>query len=162
MPPSEGIEASLLQLAPLIKGVIDRIKPIVDQPIVRFPFSMALRTSAVIGAGLSGQVLTGTDFSNALEYPFEVERIKFSQDPAHTFRDWRVNIKDQIFTMDWMKTQAMVALLVNDDTGAWKLTFPWVVRPKGGALTITVDNLDTINPITVDINFIGSLLIPRT
>jgi len=161
MPEEQGLSSTLLQLAPLIKGVIDRIKPIVDQPVIRFPFEMPLRVSAVIGAGLSGQVLPGTDFTNATEYPFEIERIKFSQDPAHTFRDWRILIKDQIFSMDWMKTSAMIATLVNDNTGAYELTFPWVVRPKGGALSIIVDNLDTINPITIDINLIGSQLIPR-
>lgn len=158
----QGLEANLLQLASLFKGVIDRVKPVIDQPIVRFPFEMPLRTSQVIGAGLSGQILNSTDFTNATEYPFEVERIKFSQDPSHSFRDWRFFIKDQIFTMDWMKSSTMVATSIDDNTGAWKLTFPWVVRPKGGALIISVDNLDVSNPITVDLSLIGSLLIPRT
>jgi hypothetical protein len=60
-----------------------------------------------------------------------------------------------------MKTQNMVATLIRDNTGTWELPFPWVVRPKGGGLTVTVDNLDSQNPLTVDIAFIGNLLIPR-
>jgi hypothetical protein len=88
--------------------------------------------------------------------------VKFSNDASHTFRDWRVNIKDQTFNQDWMKTQAMVADLVQDNTGQWQLLYPWVVRPKGGGLAVTVDNLDSQNAIRVDVAFIGYLLIPRS
>ena len=151
----------LVQLGPLVKGVVDRIKPVIDQPIIRFPYTMPLRTSLSVGAGLVGQPLPATDFLHALEWPFEVHKIKFTQDPAHTFRDWRVLIKDQTFNQDWMKTQGMVAQLVDDNTGVWKLDFPWVVRPKGGGLVVNVDNLDEVNPITIDVSFIGYLMIPR-
>jgi hypothetical protein len=41
----------------------------------------------------------------------------------------------------------------------WK--FPWTIRPKGGGMNITVQNLDTVNPITVDIDLIGYMLLPR-
>lgn len=160
--PSEGQSAQMVQIAPLVKKFLDGIKPLMDQPIIRFPYALPLRQSAVIPAGQTGQRLPDTDFIHALEWPFEVHYVKFSQDPAHTFRDWRVLIKDQTFNQDWAKTQAMVATVVQDNTGVLELDFPWVVRPKGGGLTVTVDNLDTQNPITVDINFVGYLMIPRT
>lgn len=156
-----GLAAMLVQLGPLVHGLISRLKPVVDQPIVRFPYVMPLRTSITIPAGAVGTPLPATDFLHALEWPFEVWKTKFSQDPAHTFRDWRVLVKDQTFNQDWMKSQAMVAELVDDNTGAWNLDMPWVVRPKGGGLTVNVDNLDTVNPITIDISFIGYLMIPR-
>jgi len=159
--PNDGLSAQLVQLAPVAKRILDSLKPLVDQPIIRFPYTLPLRQSAVIPAGATGQRLPDTDFIHALEWPFEVLYVKFSQDPAHTFRDWRVIIKDQTFNQDWMKTQNMVATLVRDNTGTWELPFPWVVRPKGGGLTVTVDNLDSQNPLTVDIAFIGNLLIPR-
>lgn len=158
---NNGLAAMLMQLAPTVQSIINRIRPVVDQPVIRFPYNLPLRNSFVVGAGLTGQRMPDTDFIHALEWPFEVHTVKFSQDPAHTFRDWRVSIKDQTFNQDFMKTQAMVALLLSDNTGAWELDLPWTVRPKGGGLTVTVDNLDTINPITVDINFEGFLLIPR-
>lgn len=156
-----GLAAMLMQLAPTVKGLVDRLKPIVDQPVIRFPYVMPLRQSLTVGAGQTGQPMPSSDFMHALEWPFEVHKVKFSQDPAHTPRDWRVLIKDQTFNQDWVKTQAMVDLLIDNNTGVWDLDFPWVVRPKGGGLTVSVDNLDTVNPITVDINFIGYLMIPR-
>lgn len=156
-----GLAAMLIQLAPTVQQLVARLKPIVDQPVVRFPYVMPLRQSFTIPAAGVGQPLPATDFLHALEWPFEVHRVKFSQDPAHTFRDWRVLIKDQTFNQDWMKSQAMVAQLVDDNTGVYELRMPWVVRPKGGGLTVSVDNLDTQNPITVDISFTGYLMIPR-
>ena len=83
--------------------------------------------------------------------------------PAHTPRDWRVRIEDQTFNQPWglSNNGTMVATYIDDNTGKYKLEMPWIVRPKGGALAITVYNLDTVNPITVDIAFIGSQLLPR-
>lgn len=156
-----GLAAMLVQLGPMVKTVIDRLRPVIDQPIIRFPYVMPLRSSAVIQPGQVGFPLPATDFLHALEWPFEVHEVKFSQDPAHTYRDWRVLIKDQTFNQDWMKSQAMVATLVDDNTGVYRLGMPWVVRPKGGGLTVSVDNLDTVNPITVDLAFRGYLMIPR-
>jgi hypothetical protein len=166
MPPAgpgdpNGFGAMVQQFGPLIKTLADRIKPFLDQPVIRFPYNLPLARSAVIGAGLTNQPLIASDFSNSLEWPFEVNRIKFSNDPAHTFRDWRVLLKDQTFNQDWMRATVMVATMVGDNTGAWDLDFPWVVRPKGGGISVMIDNLDTVNPITVDINFQGFLLIPR-
>ena len=156
-----GLGAMLVQFAPTIKRVVDRLKPLIDQPIIRFPYNLPQANSQVIAAGASGTRLPDTDFIHALEWPFEVHKIKFSQDSSHTFRDWRVRIQDQTFNQDMMKNSTMVALLVQDNTGVWPLDFPWVVRPKGGGLIVSVDNLDVTNAITVDINFEGFLMIPR-
>ena len=152
----------LLQLAPLAKNIIDAIKPVVDQPVERFPFVMPLRQSQVIPAGTTGQILTASDFQNALEYPFEILSINFSQDPSHTFRDWRVFFRDMIFSMQMGSNPAMVATLVDANTGSWEWKFPWAMRPKGGAFQIFVDNLDQVNPITIDLTLRGNLLIPRS
>lgn len=157
----EGLAAALIQAGPLIHAVLQRIAPLVDQPIIRLPYTMPLVTSFTIGAGVTGARLPDTDFIHALEWPFEVHKVKFSNDPSHTFRDWRVNIHDQTFNQDWMKSSAMVALLTANNTGFWELGFPWVVRPKGGGTTFTVDNLDTVNATTVDVSLQGYLMIPR-
>jgi hypothetical protein len=158
---NNGLAASLVQLAPLVKGVIDRIKPVLDQPIIRFPYNSPNSNTLVVPAGARGFPFPGTDFQNSLEWPFEVVRIKFSNDDEHTFRDWRVVIQDQTFNQPWGKTQMMVDLLVEANTNAWYLDFPWIIRPKGGAVQVLVDNLDPVNPISVDINFQGYQLIPR-
>lgn len=159
---ANGLATMLAQLATRWKTTIDRIQPLLDQPVERMPYNLPrFSGTGAIGAGLTNQPLISQDFSHSLEWPFEVHAVKFSQDPAHTFRDWRVTIKDLSLNQDWQKNAVLVADLVDDNTGVWKLDYPWVVRPKGGALTVSVDNMDTVNPITVDINFRGYLLIPR-
>lgn len=158
---SPGLGAMLAQLAPAVKSVLDKIQPLLNQPVIRMPYNLPLSRSQVIAAGASGQVLTSSDFSHSLEWPFEVRWVKFSQDIAHTFRDWRVGVQDQTFNQPFQKSNSLVADLVDDNTGKWVLDFPWIVRPKGGALNVIVDNEDDTNPITVDINFGGYLLIPR-
>ncbi len=165
MPPGvdqNGLAAMLMQLMPTAQQVLQRLKPLVDQPVIRFPYNLPLVRSYTIAAGVTNAPLPQTDFSHSLEWPFEVERVKFSNDPSHTFRDWRVTIKDQTFNQEWMKASSMVDLLIQQNTAQWLLNFPWVVRPKGGGLTVSVDNLDSENPITVDVNFEGFLLIPRS
>lgn len=149
------------QLAPLVEKILKGVRPIIDQPVIRMPYILPLARSASISAGASGFILPTADFSHSLTWPFEVNRIKFSQDPSHTFRDWRVAIQDQTFNQPFQKSNVMVDLAVMNNTGTWELPFPWVVRPLGGGLQVGVDNLDTVNPITVDISFEGSLLIPR-
>lgn len=156
-----NVESMLTQLAPIFHAFMDRVGPLLDQPVVRLPYSFPLATSTVVGAGVTGQVLDPTSFQNGLEWPMEVHKVKFSQDPQHTFRDWRINIQDQIVNQPMQSNNAMVATLVDDNTGAWSWDFPWTIRPKGGRFVVTVDNLDTVNPITVDLNFVGFLLIPR-
>jgi hypothetical protein len=164
MPPvadPNGLAAMLMQLAPLAKQVLDRVRPVLDQPVIRFPYEIPLARSFTVGAGVNNAPMPQVDFSHSLEWPFEIEKVKFSNDPSHTFRDWSVVIKDQTFNQEWMKTATMVDLLIAENTAQRALSFPWVVRPKGGGLTVAVNNLDTENPITVDINFQGYLLIPR-
>lgn len=158
---SPGVEAMLSQLAPFLSGLWNQLQPLLAQPVVRVPWSMPLTTSTVIPAGQQGFILSATAFSYSLEWPFEVHEVKFSQDPAHTFRDWRINIQDQVVNQPLQKSNSMVADLVDDNTGKWSWRYPWTVRPKGGALIVTADNLDTVNPIVVDLSFNGYLMIPR-
>ncbi len=161
---SAGLGAMLSQFGPEIQRVLLSLKPLVDQPVVRFPYTMDIGAGQVLAAGAANQILTPTDFQFALEWPFEVLEVKFSQDIAHTYRDWRFLIQDQTFNQPMMKasTGTLVADVVDDNTGKWVWKFPWTVRPKGGGLNITATNLDTVNPITVNICFIGNLLIPRS
>jgi len=162
MQPSPSLAAMLAQLTPVFTGFMDKIQPLLDQPVIRFPYNMPLAQSQVIPPGATVP-LTSTDFQYSFEWPFEVREISFSNDPSHTFRDWRVAILDQTFNQPWQKGIAgtMVETLLDVNTNKYCLKFPWVVRPKGGGLSIAVTNLDTVNPITVDINFIGSQLLPR-
>lgn len=156
-----GLGAMLTQFAPIMKVVLDKLAPLVNQPVIRMPYVLGNATSLVVAASANGARFPETDFSHSLEWPFEVQRVRFSQDPSHTFRDWRASIADQTFNQDWMKTALMPAQLVNANTGFWELPFPWIVRPKGGALIVSVNNLDTVNAISVDVAFEGELLIPR-
>jgi len=159
---SNGLAASIMQVAPWLKKQMDKLQPLVDQPVIRFPFAMPLAVSQVIPAGANNVPLVATDFQLGLEYPFEVHKIKFSQDAAHTFRDWRVSILDGTFAQNMQNNPSMVALLVDNNTGAWAMDpFPWIVRPKGGTVQIRADNLDAVNPTTVDISLVGYLLQPR-
>lgn len=162
-PQNQGLDAMLAQLAPYLKPLVDRIRPIIDQPIIRYPYNMSTSQSVTIAAGVGNQPLLQSDFSNSLEYPFEVQRVIFSQDPSHTTRDWRFQNMDLTFNMQWQKspTGSMVATLIDANTLVWDLKFPWVVRPKGGGLIPSVTNLDMVNPITIDIAFIGDLMLPR-
>lgn len=159
---SPGLSAMLAQLGPMIHSWLQKVQPLLDQPVVRFPYSMPLAASQVIAAGSTNAILMPTDFQFSLEYPFEVHEIKFSQDVAHTYRDWRVAFMDQTFNQPLQKANnSMVADLVDDNTGKWVWQYPWVIRPKGGGMNIQVQNLDLVNPITVDIGLIGYLLLPR-
>ena len=161
-PNSPGAGAQAAQLAPFFQRLLLGLAPILDQPVVRKPYSMSLSNSQVIPPS-STVVLTPTDFSYSFEWPFEIHRVGFDQDPAHTFRDWRVSILDQIFNQPLEKanTGSLVSTLVNTNTGKYEWEYPWIMRPKGGAFSILVTNLDTVNPITVDISFLGYQMIPR-
>lgn len=155
------MDAMLAQLAPYIVPLINAVKPIVDQPVIRMPYNLPLATSQSVPAGQANFPLNQTNFSHSLEWPFEIRRIKFSNDPAHTFRDWQFFCQDITYNQPWMKAPTMVATLIEDNTAVWELEFPWIIRNKGGGLQPSVSNLDTVNPITVDINFEGYVLIPR-
>jgi hypothetical protein len=157
-----GLEAMIAQLGPVVQRILQSVAPLVEQPVVRVPYSMSLSETQVIPAGES-VLLTPTDFQYSFEWPLEVHEVGFSQDPSHTYRDWRILFSDQIFNRPLEKAQtgSSPATLVDLNTGKWCWKFPWVVRPKGGAFSCLVTNLDQINPISVDISFIGYQLIPR-
>lgn len=159
---SPALGAMLTQLAPVVTGFLNKVQPLLDQPVIRYPYNIPLSESAVIAAGAT-MTLNPPDFQYSFEWPFEIQEIGFSQDPAHTSRDWRIAILDQTFNQPWQKsnTGIMVSTLVETNTDKYVLKFPWVVRPKGGGLQIVVTNLDEVNPITVDINLVGAQLIPR-
>lgn len=158
----EGFAAQLMQIAPWVKRAADAVKPLFDQPVIRFPYVMPLASSLTIAANTRNVVLNSDDFQQNLEFPFEVHAMKFAQDAAHTFRDWSVSIQDQTFNQAMQKNAWKVADVVDDDTGKWALKpYPWVIRPKGGGVQVTADNLDTVNGITIDFALIGYLMIPK-
>jgi hypothetical protein len=152
----------LTQMAPFVGRILNGLKFLVDQPIIRQPYY--LPTSApggqVIAAGQNGVPLLDSDFSHSLTWPFEVHRIRVSVDPQHTLRDARVMVFDQTYATKWMKNPAMLDGLVDANTGFWELGFPWVIRPEGGGQQYSIDNLDPINSISVSFTLHGFLLIP--
>lgn len=159
-----GLAAMLQQFLPTIHGIVNRVSPLIAQPIVRVPYNLPLVTpitGAVIAAGGRSVALPAQDFSSSLEWPFEVHNIKFGQDAEHTFADWRVLFRDQVYSQDLMKSSVRVSTIVADNTGMWQLLFPWIIRAKGGGWSVFIDNLDAVNPITVDLNLQGYLLVPQ-
>lgn len=159
---SPGLSAMLSQLSPVVESVLRKIQPVLDQPVVRFPYTMPLSAGMVVPPGQQ-LILTPTDFQYSLEYPFEVHDISLSQDITHTYRDWRIAFQDQSYNQPLQKsiTGTLVANLVDLNTGKYCWKYPWTVRPKGGGYQILVTNLDTVNPLTVDISLNGYQLIPR-
>lgn len=115
---------------------------------------------AIIPAGQVNVPQLLTDFSNSLEWPFKVYRIRFVNDAQHTYRDWRVRVVDQTFNQEWSKNPVLVEGLIQVDTGFYELPKPWIIRPQGGGQNWFVDNLDTVNPIQIAIFLHGSLQIP--
>jgi hypothetical protein len=93
-----------------------------SQLITREPYVLATSAvgGAIIAAGQMNVPLLLSDFSNSLEWPFEVDRIRFVNDPSHTFRDWRVRVVDQTYNQEWMKNPVMVEALITVDTGFWE------------------------------------------
>lgn len=158
-----ALAATLTQLSPTVSRVFKGLQFLIDQPVIRQPQWLGTSTAGgqVIAAGANNVPLLQSDFSLSLEWPFSVRRIRFSNDPQHTFRDWRIVIQDFTFNQSWMKAPIMVDTLVDANTGFLELEVPWIVRPQGGGFQINVDNLDTANPISVNITLHGSLLIPR-
>jgi hypothetical protein len=157
-----GLIASLTQLFPTLEKMVKGAQFLLNAPVIRMPYILA--TSAApgqtIAAGAVNTPLNPQDFSHSLEWPFQVSRIRFSNDPQHTFRDWRVMLIDQTYNQQWMKNPVVVDDLIDANTGFWDLPFPWIVRPQGGGQQYNIDNLDTVNPITVNIALHGALLIP--
>ena len=131
--------------------------------LIRSPYILSTSAvgGAIIPAGQQNVPQLLSDFSNGLEWPFEVTKIRFVNDPQHTFRDWRVRVLDQTFNQEWMKNPALVEALVNVQTGFWELPEPWIIRSQGGGQNWFIDNLDTANPIQITIALFGSLLLPK-
>lgn len=156
---ADPVEA-LAQILPMVQKAFERVEPLLTQPFRRQPFVLPLATSQVIGAGLTNQPLKASDFTLNLEWDFEVWYTGFSQDVSHTRRDWRFRMNDLMIAQDLFKASAMIATLPDDNTGKWRLDYPWILPKKGGGLQPYVDNLDPVNPITVDVAFVGYLLMP--
>jgi hypothetical protein len=157
----------LTQMAPFVGRLLSGFKFLMDQPIIRQPYYLATSGangpapgSQIIAAGQTNVPLVQSDFSHSLSWPFEVHRIRISLDPQHTLRDLRVAVIDQTYNQSWMKNPTLADGLVNADTGFWELGFPWIIRPEGGGQQYNVDNLDTVNPISVSFTLHGFLLIP--
>jgi len=157
------LASTLTQLFPRVDRVFKGLQFLVDQPVIREPYWLGTLTAGgqVIAAGATNAPLVQSDFSHSLEWPFEVNRIRFSNDPQHTFRDWQVVIHDLTFSQQWMKGPMLVDTLIAANTGFLELEVPWIIRPQGGGFQIYVNNLDALNPISVNITLHGSLLIPR-
>jgi hypothetical protein len=160
---ASALASILTQLYPPIERVLKGLQFLIDQPVIREPYWLGTSAAGgqTIAAGAFNVPLLQSDFSHSLEWPFSVRRIRFSNDPQHTFRDWRIVIQDQTFSQQWMKNPIMVDTLVDANTGFLELEIPWIIRPQGGGFQINVDNLDASNPINVNITLHGSLLIPR-
>jgi hypothetical protein len=134
-----------------------------DNPlIIRSPYVLATSApgGAIILPGQQNVPQLLSDFSNSLEWPFEVTKIRFVNDAQHTYRDWRVRVVDQTFNQEFMKNPVMVEALINVETGFWELPEPWIIRSQGGGQNWFVDNLDTVNPIQITIALFGALLQP--
>lgn len=149
------------QFAPVLERLFMGVEPILNQPVIRMPYTIPLAQSTVIPAGAQNQVLSPTDFNLNFEWPFEIHSVKLSQDISHTYRDWAINIQDMTFNQPLMKFSSNVCDLVDENTGNWEWKFPWVMRPKGGGFNIYGSNNDDVNPITVDVGLRGYFLIPR-
>jgi len=160
---TSALASVLTQLFPRVDRVFRGLQFLVDQPVIREPYWLGTSAAGgqVIAAGATNVPLLQSDFSHSLEWPFSVRRIRFSNDPQHTFRDWRVVINDQTFSQAWMKNPILVDSLIDAYSGFLELEVPWIIRPQGGGFQIYVDNLDAVNPITVGVALHGSLLIPR-
>jgi hypothetical protein len=134
----------------------------IDDGLIAEPY--ILGTSAlpgvVIPAGRQNVPLLQSDFSLSLEEPFRVDRIRFVNDAQHTYRNWAVRLVDYTFNQEWMKYPVVVEGLIQVDTGFWELPKPWIIRSQGGGQNWFVDNLDSVNPITIAIYLHGSRLHP--
>jgi hypothetical protein len=134
----------------------------INDGYVRQPYILGTSAlpGAVIPAGQRNVPQLQSDFSLSLEWPFEIDEIRFVNDAQHTFRDWAVRLVDYTYNQEWMKSPVPVESLIRADTGIWKLPRPWIMRSQGGGQNWFVDNLDTVNPITIGIYLRGVLVAP--
>lgn len=162
-PGISALASSLMQLAPGVKRLLDGFRFMVDQPVIREPYYLGSSNPGgnVIAAGAANVPLPQADYSHSMEWPFEVRRVRLSNDSAHTFRDWSFTITDLTFQHTWMKNPQLADGMIDANTGFWELPYPWVIRPAGGGWQINVNNLDAVNPITINVVLHGNLLVPR-
>jgi hypothetical protein len=154
--------ASLLTPTASTQRLLEGLAFLSSAPFDEMPYVMECATPGgqVIAPNARNTVLPTQDYSHSLEYPFRVHELRFSTDAAHTPRDWRVLIKDLSYNQDWMKNPILAADLIAPNTFSWVLRRPWIVRPQGGGVQVYIDNLDTVNPIAVNVALVGVLLIP--
>lgn len=159
-----GLAASLLQVAPGINRTLQGLRFLLDQPLIREPYVLCTSAAGgqVIAAGAMNQPLNAADFSHSMEWPFEIRKIRLAIDAQHSPTDWRVLFQDNTYNHQWMKNPVPVANLIDANTLMFELPERWIIRPMGGGQQIYVDNLDTVNPISVSVSLIGALLIPRS
>ena len=100
----QALAQTLMQLVPTARRIVDGLRFLFDQPVIREPYFLGTSAAqgAVVAAGAVNAPQLQSDFSHSLEYPFEVDRIRFSNDSSHTFRDWRVRVVDQTFNHEWI------------------------------------------------------------
>lgn len=158
-----ALAAVLTQLYPRITRLFDGFRFLVEQPVIREHYVMGPANPGgnIILPGAVSTPLQAADYSFSLEWPFQVTRIRLSNDAQHTFRDWALLLQDRTFNHQWMNNPILADGLIDANTGFWTLPEPWVIRPQGGGCQIYITNLDTINPITVNVELHGSLLIPK-
>jgi hypothetical protein len=162
-PAVSALASTLTQLAPRVHRILESLRFLVDQPVIREPYYLGTSNPGgnVIAAGATNIPLPQADYSHSMEWPFEVRRVRLSNDPQHTYRDWSFTIMDLTATHTWMKNPQLADGMIDANTGFWELPYPWVIRPAGGGWQINVNNLDPNNPITVNFVLHGNLLIPR-
>lgn len=154
--------AALITPPTATRRLVEGLAFLNSAPFNEMPYVMECATPGgqIIAPNARNTVLPTQDYSHSLEYPFVVDELRFTTDVAHTLRDWRVLIKDLSYNQDWMKNPVLAAGLVAPNTRSWILKRPWVIRPQGGGVQIYIDNLDTVNPITVNVSLVGVLAIP--
>jgi len=157
-----ALAGMLLQLAPNFDRVLKGLQFMVQSPVLYSPYLLgtAQAGGTVVPAGTSNFPLPQTDFSHSLEFPFQIDRVRFVVDPSHTFRDARVIVQDLSYSETWMKSPVVLAGLIDANTGFWELRKPWILRAQGSGLQLYVDNLDANNPLSLYVELHGSLLKP--
>jgi len=157
-----ALAAMLMQMSPGIERLFKAAQFLIQSPVLRQTYIIGTAQSggSVIPAGATNFILPQQDFSHSLEFPFEIERIRFVVDQAHTFRDCRIVLQDLSYSETWMKSPVPIAGLIDANTGFWELRRPWILRAQGSGLQFYVDNLDVANPLMLYIELHGSLIKP--
>lgn len=136
------------------------------------------RVPYVVGDRIAAQTavngtFSDTDLRNDSGYVFVIEEVGFHADgqeaasgvvAASRPSAWSVRITDLARNIPWMKDFILVATLI-DESGTtsignkWKLRYPTILPPNSG-LHVEINNEVSTTAITVQISFIGYLLVP--